>query len=155
MPLEVAEVALRVTRFLNPIGFENPKYMRSELSTTKAPKRMCHANRGRFHTLRTTGTKHALCGQHLVHQNQIVDHSSHDSALNAAQRKMRNSFILKIKNEREGMPAGCICATVFSASAVWLFIRIRILFFPFIRNKKAVRELIFYMSLYPIFAENV
>ena len=86
MPLEVAEVALRVTRFLNPIGFENPKYMRSELSTTNMPKRMRHANCGRFHTLRTTGTKRALCGQHLVHQNQIVDRSTHDSALNAVQR---------------------------------------------------------------------
>ena len=49
MPLEVAEVALRVTRFLNPIGFENPKYMRSELSTTNMPKRMRHANCDRFH----------------------------------------------------------------------------------------------------------
>jgi hypothetical protein len=102
MPLEVAEVALRVTRFLNPIGFENPKYMRSELSTTNTPKQMLHANRGRFHTLRTTGTKRALCGQHLVHQNQIVDHSSHDSALNAAQRKMRNSFIFFFKKRKRG-----------------------------------------------------
>ena len=102
MPLEVAEVALRVTRFLNPIGFENPKYMRSELSTTNTPKQMHHANRGRFHTLRTTGTKRALCGQHLVHQNQIVDHSSHDSALNAAQRKMQNSFIFLKKTKERG-----------------------------------------------------
>ena len=94
MPLEVAEVALRVTRFLNPIGFENPKYMRSALSTTNMPKRMRHANCGRFRMLQTTGTERALCGQHLVHQNQIVDHSSHDSALNAAQRKMRNSLSL-------------------------------------------------------------
>ena len=96
MPLEVAEVALRVTRFLNPIGFENPKYMRSELSTTNMPKRMRHANCGRFRMLQTTGTERALCGQHLVHQNQIVDHSSHDSALNA-ERRGRCEIALSLK----------------------------------------------------------
>ena len=136
-----------MTRFLNPIGFENPKYMRSELSTTNMPKQMRHANRGRFHTLRTTGTKRALCGQHLVHQNQIVDHSSHDSALNAAQRKMRNSFIFKKKNEREGMPAGYICDTVFSASAVWLSIRIQILisFYRKLKQKSDARAYFSYV----------
>ena len=55
------------------------------------------------------------------------------------------------------MPAGYICATVFSASAVWLSIRIQILISFYRKLKKQCESLyfIFYMSLYPIFAENV